>query len=136
MSTSFTPGSCLCGSFQFEIDGPIGEVRLCHCELCRRANGSAYSANAKVSADRFRVVQQLSPITSFESSPGAHKHFCSVCGSPAFSTVDWDAEHIRVRLGTLPADANVEITAHVWVGSKAGWDHIADDLPQFDEQAL
>jgi hypothetical protein len=26
-------GKCLCGGFQFAISGPIGEVRLCHCDL-------------------------------------------------------------------------------------------------------
>jgi hypothetical protein len=31
------PGQCLCGAFRFEIDGPIGEVHLCHCDQCRRA---------------------------------------------------------------------------------------------------
>ncbi|MGJ3647927.1 GFA family protein [Sphingomonas sp. GlSt437] len=136
MDKDVTSGRCLCGAFQFEIDRPIGDVRLCHCQLCRWANGSAYSAHAKVPLDRFRVVQQLSAITSFESSPGAHKHFCSVCGAPVFSKVDWDTDHIRIRLGSLSADANANITAHVWVGSKANWDHIADDLPQFDKQAL
>ena len=129
-------GSCLCGSFQFEIDGPIGDVRLCHCAICRRANGSAYSANAKISLSRFRVVRETSPISSYESSPGARKHFCSVCGSPIFSLVDWDADHVRIRLGTLPGDAKANVVAHVWVGSKASWDQIADDLPQFEQHPV
>ena len=38
----FIRGQCLCGGFQFEISEPIGEVRLCHCDLCRRANGTAF----------------------------------------------------------------------------------------------
>jgi hypothetical protein len=29
-------GKCLCGRFQFEILGPIGEVMLCHCDLHKR----------------------------------------------------------------------------------------------------
>src|SRR5215831_15631127 len=49
-------GKCLCGGFRFEILGPIGEVRLCHCELCRRANGTAFSANARIPLKRYRVI--------------------------------------------------------------------------------
>jgi hypothetical protein len=136
MNTELILGSCLCGSFRFEIDGPIGDVRLCHCELCRRANGSAYSANAKIPLKRFRVVREACPISSYESSPGARKHFCSVCGSPVFSLVDWDADHIRIRLGTLSVDAKANIVAHVWVGSKANWDQITDTLPKYEQQAV
>lgn len=135
MEAEITEGSCLCGSFQFEIIGPIGDVRLCHCELCRRANGSAYSANAKVPLSRFRVIRESNPISSYESSLGARKHFCSVCGSPVYSLVDWDTDHIRIRLGILSGDAKANIVAHVWVGSKASWDQIADTLPKFEQQA-
>jgi hypothetical protein len=35
-------GRCLCGGFQFEIIEPVGDVRLCHCDLCRRASGTAF----------------------------------------------------------------------------------------------
>jgi hypothetical protein len=135
MEAEITEGSCLCGSFQFEIVGPIGDVRLCHCELCRRANGSAYSANARIPLSRFRVIREAKPISSYESSFGARKHFCSVCGSPVYSLVDWDTDHIRIRLGTLSGDAKANIVAHVWVGSKASWDQIADTLPKFEQQA-
>lgn len=128
-------GGCLCGAFQFRITGPLTDVRLCHCDLCRRANGSAFSANSRVPVSHFAVVRQAAPISEFQSSPGAWKCFCSVCGSPVYSKVEWDAEFIRVRLGTLPRDAQVRIVAHVWTGSKAAWDHIADDLPQFEQGA-
>ena len=128
-------GTCLCGAFQFQISAPLGEVRLCHCDLCRRANGSAYSANSKVPLEQFRIISQTAPTTAFQSSPGAWKHFCSTCGSPVYSKVDWDVDHVRVRLGTLPRDTKASIVAHVWVGSKADWDTIADDLPKFDRAA-
>lgn len=128
-------GSCLCGSFKFSVDGPLGEVRLCHCDLCRRANGSAFSANSRVPRERWAVLTDTTTIAEYQSSPGAWKAFCSVCGSPAYSRVEWDPDHVRVRLGTLPREAAARITAHVWVGSKAAWDCITDDLPRYMEGA-
>jgi len=35
-----------------------------------------------------------------------------------------DPDHIRIRLGTLDREVDAEITAHVWVGSKARWDRL------------
>jgi hypothetical protein len=41
-------GQCLCGKVRFEVSGSLGDVRLCYCELCRRANGTVFSANVRV----------------------------------------------------------------------------------------
>ena len=125
-------GKCLCGGFQFEIVGPLGEVRLCHCELCRRANGTAFSANARIPLERYRVIAGEDLVSEYESSPGARRCFCSRCGSPVFARVTKDPNHIRIRLGTLDRDADAEITAHVWVGSKARWDRLTWTIPSFE----
>jgi hypothetical protein len=70
------------GITPFEILGPVGEVRLCHCDLCRRANGTAFSANARIPLERYRVIKGEDLISEYESSPGARRCFCSRCGSP------------------------------------------------------
>jgi len=125
-------GRCLCGSFQFQIIGPIGEVRLCHCDLCRRANGTAFSANARISLKQYHVISGEDLISEYESSPGARRCFCSRCGSPVFARVAKDPGHIRIRLGTLDRETDAEITAHVWVGSKARWDRLTWAIPLFE----
>ena len=125
-------GKCLCGGFEFEILGPIGEVRLCHCDLCRRANGTAFSANARIPLERYRIIAGEDLISEYESSPGARRCFCSRCGSPVFARVTKDPDHIRIRLGTLDRNADAEITAHVWVGSKARWDRLTWAIPSFE----
>ena len=128
-------GQCLCGAFRFTVEGPLENVRLCHCDFCRRGNGSAYSANCRVPAQRFSVVRDDGTLRHFESSPGARRYFCGTCGSPVFARVDSDPDAVRIRLGTLDREAAAEIVAHVWVGSRARWDSIADDLPQHVEGA-
>lgn len=131
MCSSIIPGQCLCGAFRFEIDGPVGEVRLCHCDLCRHASGTAFSANARVPIKSYRVISGMDVVSEYESSPGAHRAFCSRCGSPVFARVEADPEHIRIRLGTLHREAQANVTAHVWVGSKASWDQLVWDAPQY-----
>jgi hypothetical protein len=125
-------GQCLCGRVRFEIDGDLGETRLCYCTLCRRANGSAFSANVAVPAEHYRLLVGRELIREYESSPGAFRAFCSYCGSPVFARVASDPARIRVRLGTLDQDAQAKVTAHVWVRSKPDWYSIHDGLPQYE----
>ncbi len=49
-------GSCLCGEIHYEYDGEIGEVSICHCSKCGKAQGSAFAAVSPLAADRFRLL--------------------------------------------------------------------------------
>ena len=99
---------------------------------CRRANGTAFSANARIRLERYRVIAGEDLISEYESSPGAQRCFCSRCGSPVFARVAKDPNQIRIRLGTLDREVDAEITAHVWVGSKARWDRLTWAIPSFE----
>lgn len=128
-----TNGQCLCGDVQYAITGSLGEVRYCHCLRCRQANGAAFSTNARIPEAQFDLIAGEQALTSYEMAPGIHRHFCSKCGSPIFVKIDQDPGFIRPRIGALTGDVEVSIAAHVWVGSKADWHEIADDLPRFEE---
>ena len=125
-------GQCLCGKVRFEVSGNLGDVRLCYCELCRRANGTAFSANVRVPVTSYRLLSGRELIREYESSPGAFRAFCSICGSPVFARVTSDPTTIRVRLGTLAQSAEATVTAHVWMRSKPAWYSIEGDLPQYE----
>jgi hypothetical protein len=60
-------GRCLCGGVQFEVRGELGDTHLCYCELCRRANGRAFSANVPIPLERING-------SAGESSFGNSKH--------------------------------------------------------------
>jgi len=117
------------------VSGELGSTRLCYCELCRRANGSAFSANVRLPASSYTLLSGQDVIREYESSPGAFRAFCSMCGSPVSARAASDPNHTRVRLGTLQQDAAATVAAHVWVRSKPGWYTIADDLPQHPQAA-
>lgn len=40
---------------------------------------------------------------------------------------------VIVRLGTVDTPVDQGIAAHIFVDSKASWDHIPDDAPKFPE---
>src|SRR5206468_1112580 len=56
--------------------------------------------------------------------------FCRGCGSPLWSRRESEPEIVRIRLGLLDADPGRRPLAHAWVGEKAPWYEITDDLPR------
>ena len=59
-------GRCLCGAFRYTVEGPLGEVRYCHCSQCQRGSGTAFSANAKIDRAQWRLEGPQEEITEFE----------------------------------------------------------------------
>lgn len=127
-------GSCLCNAIQYEIEGELGPTMMCHCSKCRKANGSAYAINAAVKTDQFHFVTGQELVSEFESSPGVFRSFCKQCGSPLLSRRPSQPDIVRLRIGTLDTPVDVKPLAHIFVGSKASWDEIHDDIPQYDER--
>jgi hypothetical protein len=124
-------GSCLCGTVRFQIRGELGTIVHCHCVDCRKAQGAAFATNAPVARAAFDITSGRHSISKFESSPGKFRCFCSRCGSPVYSYRQAIPDTIRVRLGTLDCDPGNRPVLHSWVGQKAPWFHITDDLPRF-----
>lgn len=125
-------GSCLCGRVKYRINGALTDARHCHCSMCRKAQGGAFRSRAGAKASDFEWVQGEDVVTFYESSPGNHRGFCSVCGSPVVSKFD-GRSHVGVPLGPLDDDPGIRPTLHIYVDSKAPWFEITDDLPQLPE---
>jgi hypothetical protein len=123
-------GSCLCGAVRFAVHGKLGPVAHCHCRSCRKAQGGAFASNAPVRRRYFELVAGTGAVAEFESSPGKKRCFCRTCGSPLWSRRDVDPETLRLRLGTLDGDPGRRPLAHVFVGEKALWFEITDELPR------
>ncbi len=126
-------GRCLCGDVAFEYHGPLGPVTLCHCSLCRRAHGSAFSASAPVQRVHLQWLEGEDQITEFESRPGRFRAFCRRCGSPLYSRVDAIPGILRLRVGVINEPLGKGPAAHVYTGSKADWFSITDDTPQYEK---
>lgn len=126
-------GNCLCGGVRYEITGALTGALNCHCSTCRKAHGAAFRSRARVAAADFRWVQGEELVTYYQSSPGTHRGFCRVCGTALLSKFDFDPSAYGLPLGPLDDDPGIKPERHVFVGSKAPWFDITDDLPQFEE---
>ena len=99
--------------------------------MCRKAHGTAFRSRAGVKAEHFHWVAGEALVTYFESSPGNHRGFCGVCGTPQPSRFDHDASVFGLPLGALDDYPGIKPKRHVFVADKAPWFDITDDLPQF-----
>ncbi|MFL6621142.1 MAG: GFA family protein [Sulfurifustis sp.] len=125
-------GACLCGAVRYEIDGPLRSLTHCHCSMCRKHHGTAFSTFAGARLTGFRWVSGEDRITRFESSANGERSSCSTCGSvtpillPALGMV-------LAPAGNLVGDLGIRPDAHIFVGSKAPWYTITDNLPRHEE---
>ena len=126
-------GNCLCGKVQFEIQGELEGIQICHCSQCRKAQGSAFVTNIPVDESKFNFVSGEPELNSFESSPGKQRVFCSNCGSPILSKTIKLPGVVRVRAGTLNGELNTKPICHIYYGSKANWLSLNDDITKFKE---
>ncbi|TDR82764.1 GFA family protein [Paludibacterium purpuratum] len=127
-------GGCLCGGIRFEYDGDIEEISMCHCAMCRKAQGSAYVAVSPVAAEKFRITRGRELLKAYRAVPEKARMFCAHCGSPIYSANDQLPGIIRLRLGTIETPFTCDNAYHAFVDSKADWEVIADGLPQYAER--
>jgi hypothetical protein len=126
-------GSCLCARVRYEISGPLEEIHHCHCSRCRKAHGAASSTFAQVAGDSFRFVAGEDRVRRYRSSPPVERAFCGDCGSNLLFRFEGAPAAAWVAAGTFDDDPGMRPGAHIFVGSKAAWYAITDDLPQHAE---
>jgi hypothetical protein len=130
--TAVLTGGCFCGQVRYQITAPLVNARSCHCSRCRKAFSGAGSAYAEVAPGSFTWTRGQDHLTHYESQPGWGLSFCRTCGTTLCGTHDGDVH--GVTLGSVDGDPGVQIGMHLFVGSKAPWDHIGGTAPQFPRQ--
>jgi hypothetical protein len=123
------PGACLCGDLQYEVDGPFTELIHCHCSRCRKHHGAPFASFVVAPKSAFVWRQGEDRVAEHRSSPENVRRYCPRCSSKAptlgKTAVAIPAGNLVGALGPVPA-------SHAFVGSKAPWHTIADDLPQHE----
>lgn len=124
-------GKCLCGAVRYVVADAFLYALNCHCSNCRRATGSAFKPFAGIERNKLRFTQGDANLLLF-GGENCHDVHCQACGSLLFSVVR-DGAFAHVTMGTLVDEPTIRPTAHIFVGSKAAWFTITDDLPQHEE---
>jgi hypothetical protein len=126
-------GKCECGTVRYRVTDAFLYAANCHCSNCRAATGSAFKAFAGIEREKLEVTDGLDSLLVFGEAD-LNNTRCAVCGSLLFSVVR-DGAYVHVAMGSLVDAPSTRPTGHIFVGSKAPWLEITDDLPQFEEYA-
>ena len=124
-------GECFCGAIKYEIGGSFEKVRSCHCSRCRKAFSGAGSAVVWLEAGKHSWTEGESELQTFTNSEDVGLGFCKRCGSTLCGILDGTV--FCITLGTLNGDPDLKIDEHIFVGSKAKWDEIGGDAPQYSD---
>jgi hypothetical protein len=124
-------GGCECGAVRYRVADEFRYAAYCHCSRCRRATGSAFKAFAGIEREKFEITDGGDAVLVV-GDEDLNDTRCGVCGSLLFSVVR-DGAYVHVAMGSLADAPGIRPTSHIYVGSKAPWFEITDDLPQFEE---
>jgi hypothetical protein len=124
-------GKCLCGAVHYTVADEFLYAANCHCSNCRRATGSAFKPFAGIEREKFNIVAGAERLTVYGDAAG-HDARCGACGSLLYSLVR-DGAFVHVAMGTLIDEPGIRPSKHIFVGSKAPWYTITDNLPQYVE---
>jgi hypothetical protein len=132
-SVSVLAGACECGTVRYRVADAFLYAANCHCSRCRAATGSAFKPFAGIERDKLELVGGTDNLLVV-GEPELNDTRCRTCGSLLFSVVR-HGEYVHVAMGSLVDAPSIRPTEHIFVGSKAPWFEITDDLPQFEEHA-
>jgi hypothetical protein len=127
-------GRCLCGAVHYAVADEFVYAGNCHCSNCRRATGAAFKPFAGIERAKLGITKGADNLMIFGDDSG-HDVRCKRCGSFLYSVVR-DGTFVNVAMGSLVDDPTIRPTEHIFVGSRAPWFTITDDLPRYDEHVV
>jgi hypothetical protein len=124
-------GRCGCSAVEYRVSDEFRYAGNCHCSRCRAATGSAFKPFAGIEREKLELTRGGEELL-VHGDETLNDTRCAACGSLLFSVVR-DGAYVHVALGSLVDEPTIRPAGHIYVGSKAPWYEITDDLPQFEE---
>ncbi len=117
-----------CGAVGYQVADAFLYAANCHCSRCRAATGTAFKSFAGIEREKLEITKGADTLLIVGEEDENHTR-CAACGSLLFSVVR-DGAYVHVAMGSLADEPGIRPTEHIFVGSKAPWFEITDDLPQ------
>lgn len=127
-------GGCRCGGVRFELAlDALPPVYACHCHLCQRASGSAFSVQALVPEGALTVTGAIVEHELTTADRVSRQRFCATCHTRLYNTNTRAPGIAVVRAGTLDRSEELECVAHIFTATKQRWVTIPYDVPQWPD---
>jgi hypothetical protein len=130
-SSNRLAGSCECGRVRYRVADEFLYAANCHCSRCRAATGAAFKPFAGIEREKLELTDGAD-VLLVHGDDQLNDTRCATCGGLLFSVVGGGA-YVHVAMGSLVDAPAIRPSEHIFVGSKAPWYEISDDLPQNEE---
>jgi hypothetical protein len=129
------PGGCNCGAVRYLVTRSLLTVYICHCHLCQKRTGSAFSMSVAIPADGLQIVagELLRSERLLPSGARNISWLCPACYSRIYTQRE-GAQTINLRAGTLDDTSQIRPVAQFWTSSAQPWALIKDDVLSYTEQ--
>ena len=127
-------GSCLCGAITFEVSKFQPLVGHCHCTMCQKFHGAAFSTFGEVKREHLFWHSGVELLSHYRASNDSVRCFCQRCGSSLLfeSRFNRDANTVEIALASFDELEPIKPDAHIYCASKAKWLAINDGLARFN----
>ena len=129
--------SCLCGAVELHLlVDQLNPINVCHCKQCQKAQGGGFAAIIQIELKKLKIVKGQHSLKSYFATEDKKRVFCENCGSPIYSARINLPDIVRLRVGLINEDIDVDICSHAYVNNKAKWDRICDNAIQYGDAML
>lgn len=127
-------GGCRCGAVHYTITGEaLPRVYACHCHLCQRATGSAFSVQALVAEAALCVTGPVAEYALTTADRVSHQRVCATCHARVYNTNTRRPGVAVVRAGTLDRSEELDCVAHIFTATKQRWVELPPDVPHWPD---
>jgi hypothetical protein len=115
-------GGCNCGGIRFTVRTSPLAIYICHCHLCQKRTGSAFSMSM-VLAENALKISKTDLRSDHRTLPDGTQNVswtCNVCFSRIY-THKIGSKTINLRVGTLDQTENLKPVAQFWTDSAQRW---------------
>jgi hypothetical protein len=127
-------GGCRCGAVRYALDlAALPPVYACHCHICQRWSGSAFSLQALVGEHQLSVMGPLLTHEIETEDRVSTQRFCGTCHARIYNTNTRRPGVAVVRAGTLDRSEELDCRAHIFTNYRQAWVVLSDDVPKWPE---
>ncbi|MBV9540918.1 MAG: GFA family protein [Alphaproteobacteria bacterium] len=127
-------GGCNCDDLRYRLTKAPLTAFICHCHLCQKRTGSAFSMSMVFPADALHF-EKGEPFKTERALPNGSKnisYICRHCYSRIYTQRN-GSPTINVRVGTLDDTSSIRPVAQIWTSSAQHW-AVQKDILSYAEQ--
>ncbi len=132
---------CLCGDIVLEVSAFEPRVAHCHCLMCQKFHGAAFSTFIEVQQKNLTWLQGKNKLASYQADNNSIRQFCQNCGSSLTFESQYNRQDKTLEVSLSLFDQPIDIMTkegihpdcHIFTESKAPWLTLDDSLPKYDK---